>query len=223
MRSLALVALLLGAVAPPAHADPAEPPALDLAKIRELYARRDYEGVRREVRAAYARDPDPALLFALGQVELHLGNYAAAIAYYERFIASGPSEEQIALAQQAIGAARMRRAQPRRDEPRALRRRGRWTVEDSGLAALGGAAAIVGVGFVIYAGRLGDDRSGTLADYDARVARAHTTRWTGVAIGGAGVLLAGVTVLRWRLRTETVVVTAHASADGGGLVLGGTW
>lgn len=222
-----VVAIAIGTS--PLHAD--TPAEQTLARIRELYASGDYEGVRRELLAAYDRDPDPALLFALGQVELNLGNYAAAIDYYERFITTGPSDEQVALAQQAIGAARMRLANPDAVtpvptpepvvEPRRTRRR--WTTEDTGLLALGAAAVVVGAGLYTYGYRLGTDRSGTLADYDERLDQARATQWTGVGIASAGALLAGVTVLRWRLRSDGAVITAAANPSGASLVVSRRW
>src|SRR6185503_4156621 len=92
----------------PEPSGPVIPPAL-----RRAYEEGDFETVRRELLKAYRLAPEPQILFALGQVELNLGNYEAAIRYYEKFIESGPSDEQAALAQQAIGAARMRKSQPK--------------------------------------------------------------------------------------------------------------
>ncbi len=202
-----------------------------LVRIRGLYAEGDYQGVRRELLAAYGRDPHPALLFALGQVELNLGNYAAAIDYYERFITTGPSDEQVALAQQAIGAARMRLANPDAVTPVATpepvveprRTRRRWTTEDTGLVALGAAAVVVGAGLYTYGYRVGSDGSGTLAEYDARLDQARATQWTGVGIASAGALLAGVTVLRWRLRSDGAVITAAATPSGASLLVSRRW
>ncbi|MDQ3366937.1 MAG: tetratricopeptide repeat protein [Myxococcota bacterium] len=209
-----LVAVLASAAAP-VRAEGDGTPATSLDRIRELYERGDFAGVRRELQQQYERAADPALLFALGQVELNLGDFAAAIDYYERFIASGPADDQIALAQQAIGAARMRLTQPapRPEQPPATTRgpRRRWQTEDSGLIGLGGTAMLVGAGLLIYAGRLGDDREGSLADYDARIDRARTMRWTGGGIVTAGALVVGVTVLRWRLRPDGALVTASVA------------
>ncbi|MBA3396953.1 MAG: tetratricopeptide repeat protein [Deltaproteobacteria bacterium] len=225
-----VVAITIGSS--PLHAE--TPAEQTLARIRDLYAKGDYGGVRRELLAAYDRAPDPALLFALGQVELNLGNYAAAIDYYERFITTGPSDEQVALAQQAIGAARMRLANP--DEPadavtpvptpepvEPIRTRRRWTTEDTGLLALGAAAVVVGAGLYTYGYRMGSDASGTLAEYDERLDQARATQWTGVGIASAGALLAGVTVLRWRLRSDGAVISAAATPSGASLVVSRRW
>ena len=204
-----VVALAIALVASSARADEPVPegPRIPI-DLRKAYEEGDYEKVRSELLKAYALEPRTEFLFALGQVELNLGHYEAAIRYYEQFIARQPSEEQIALAQQAIGAARMRLAQhqesekqpppppPQPERPPVEPRP--WHTEDSGLVALGGAAMLVGAGLLYYSHRLGDDHSGTLADYDERVRQSRTTMWTGAGVATAGALVIGVTVLRWR-------------------------
>jgi tetratricopeptide (TPR) repeat protein len=195
----------------------AQSPADDrLERIRKAYEQGDYASVRRELLAAHDEKPDPQLLFALGQVELNLGNYEAAIGFYERFIATNPSEEQIALAQQAIGAARMRLATPPVTEPvpappalppppapeRPHVPPRRWYREDTGFAALGTAAVLVGGGLLYYSHRLGNDTSGNLSEYDDRLEQARLTRWTGAGVAAAGAVVIGVTLLRWRLRPD---------------------
>lgn len=204
MFRLAVVTLVLVAAPLSAHADD----DARMQRVRDLYAKGDYDGVKRELLAQYDDKPEPALLFALGQVELNLGNYQAAIDYYERFIATSPSDEQVALAQQAIGAARIRLAEPppepppvivapppeEPEQPEPVRTK-RWTLTHTGLVAFGGAAALLGAGLLYYSHRLGNDQSGTLMDYDARLDQARTTRLTGAGIAAAGTLLVGVTLL----------------------------
>ena len=206
-----------------------------MARIRELYEQKDYVGVRRELLAAYERSQEPALLFALGQVEFHLGNYEAAIDYYDRFIATGPGEEQVALAQQAIGAARIRLAQPRQPPapppstappPPPPPRRREWYASDTVLVVAGGAAVGLGAGAVWYGRRLGNDRSGLLGEYDDRLARARTYQYTGIGMAAAGALAIGVTLLRWRLRPddgEPIIATAAVSNDGAAVLVGARW
>src|SRR4051794_10734892 len=80
IRALGLAVVLAWAV--PAFAD--DPPALaalaaPLAKARTLYAAGDFVHAREELLAAYALEPRPDLLFALGQAEFNLHHYREAI------------------------------------------------------------------------------------------------------------------------------------------------
>ena len=199
--------------------------------LRRAYEQGDYETVRAELLKQYAIEPRTELLFALGQVELNLGNYEAAIRYYERFIERKPADDQIALAQQAIGAARMRLARPDRpgpvgsppapERPRVPPRR--WTTEDTGLVALGGAAVIVGTGLLVYSHQLGNDRSGNLSAYEARLEQARTTRWTGAGVAAAGAIVVGAAVLRWRLRPDGTDLAASIAPGAATFAVTARW
>ena len=202
----------------------AQPSAVDgrIAKARELVERREFTAARAELQAAFAIEARPELLFALGQVELNLGNYPEAIAYYERFIATAPGADQIALAQQAIGAARMRIVTPPPKQPPPITRiverpqpvyRHQWRLENTGLVALGGAMIVASGVLFVHAGRLGDDRSGSLADYDARIELARSERLGGIALGALGATAVAIAIVRWRLdRTEVGVLLSSGTA-----------
>jgi hypothetical protein len=193
-----------------------EPP---IGEIRALFAKGDYEGARKKVLEAYAIVLRPELLFVLGQVEFNLRHWDAAIDAYERFIATNPPEDQVALAQQAIGAARIEKqrpmltkeqlaAMPVPPRPREPRRR-EWFTSDTIIVASGGGAVALGAALFVYGRHLGNDRAGSLSDYDKRTDRAQITQWTGGGLAIAGVVAAGVAVVRWRLRPDDgeVVVT----------------
>lgn len=66
----------------------------------------------------------------------------------------------------------------------------------TGFVAFGGAAMLLGAGLLYYSHSLGNDHGGTLMEYDRRLDRARTTRWTGLGIAAAGTLIVGVT-LAW--------------------------
>jgi tetratricopeptide (TPR) repeat protein len=223
-----IAALALVLLAGSARADEPEPNGPIVPGLREAYEKGDYEAVRRELLKAYQLTARAEYLFALGQVELHLGNYDAAIRYYEQFIARGPSEEEIALAQQAIGAARMRMAQPKPKPvppppPPPPPPRREWYAQDTWFVAAGGAAIAIGGGLLYYSHRLGDDHSGTLSDYDDRVRLSRTTMWSGAAVAAAGAIVIGVTLVRWRLRPDGSDLTASIGAGPGTFVLTGRW
>ncbi|TMQ11172.1 MAG: tetratricopeptide repeat protein [Deltaproteobacteria bacterium] len=195
-RSVALSLAIAGLVSATARAD-----AVDdhLARGRELYERREFVHARDELLAAYQLDPRPEILFALGQVELNIGQFARAIDYYERFIATNPGADEVALAQQAIGAARARLAEtrvivaPPRPPPHPV-----WDVDDG-------------------------DHSGTLSEYNDRLSQAATTQWAGAGCLAAGALAIGGAVLRWRLHLVDTEIQPVAGPRGAGVTWIGRW
>ena len=223
-RRIATALVIAGlAVATAARADPVDD---RVARGRQLYDQGDFTHARDELLAAYQLEPRPELLFALGQVELNLGRFAQAIDYYQRFIATNPAADQIALAQQAIGAARARLVEkptaPPRPPPPAPPRpppQPRWDDADTGLAVLGGAIMVLGGGLVIYGHHRAGDHSGTLSQYNDRLSSAALDEW-----GGAGCLMAGAAVLgsglvRWRLHLVDAEVQPIAAPRTAGV----TW
>jgi tetratricopeptide (TPR) repeat protein len=225
-----LVILCLLAVSTVAHADPKRVDAV-MAHVRELFERNELAEARKLLLDTYATSPRPDLLFALGQVEVNLGHYAAAIQYYERFLATGPSSADAALAQQAIGAAREaadREAhKPAPPPPVVLppppppRRVHRWDRADTVIAAIGGAVVVAGAGVGIYGYEVGTDRSGTLTEYDDRVDRSLRLQKVGVALCAGGALVAVAALVRWRVKTVEVV--AEPRPDGAGVVAVTRW
>lgn len=225
--------LVLALLARTARAD--EPCDVDcrIAEVRTLLERGEREAARDRLVALHAETGRPDLLFALGQVELQLEHYDAAIGYYERFIATNPGEDQVALAQQAIGAARMRRVQPA-PEPTIVTRpvvlapryERRWHTSTTVIAAAGGVALLAGGGLLWHAHRLGNDEDGTLAEYDARQDRARAERAGGVIALGVGAITVGVALVRWRLdRTEVgrTVVGVVPAPGGTAVLVSGRW
>jgi tetratricopeptide (TPR) repeat protein len=219
-----VVGVLVALLAPPAHADDCDP-TCRIAKVRDLLERGEAKAARDQLVALYAETKQADLLFALGQVELQLESYEAAIGHYEQFIATNPPEDQRSLAEQAIGAARMRMAEPKvkllepppplPPPPRRFERR--WDLADTVLVIAGGAALAAGGGLLYNANQIGNDASGTLGDYDDRLEHARIRRFSGVAAIAGGVMAIGVAVVRWRIdRTE---VTAGPA----GVMVGRRW
>jgi tetratricopeptide (TPR) repeat protein len=224
VRSLALVTLL--AFAPLARADEVRDAAGFTADDRERRAHEAYEqgryiGARIELLAALKLEPRPKFLFALGQTAFNLARYAEAIEYWKRFLATNPSEQDAALAQQAIGHATEKLAQPppARPDPEPVYVR-RWDRTATALVVGGGAAVIAGVAGVAYAHSLGDDASGSERDYHDRVLWAHRFQATGFATAAAGVALIGGAIVRWRFHFEReleVGISATGVSIGGRL------
>lgn len=235
-RSRLLASVLAVAIAStPAHAEEtakdtveaASDPSAVLVRVRAHFAAGEFDQARTLLVDAYARAPRTEFLFALGQVEFNLGNYSAAIDYYERFLATSPDAEQSALAQQAIGAARAQLAiqRDRVPAPPPVRRVRDWDVTNTGLVVLGGAAIVLGAGLIVFGQRLDDDRSGTLRDYDHRLDQAITMQWSGVACGAVGALVIGAALVRYGIRRvdERTIVQPIAGPGTVGLALERRW
>jgi tetratricopeptide (TPR) repeat protein len=222
IRALGFAVVLAWAM--PAYAEDPAPtsapsPALaaHLDKVRQLYAARDFVHAREELLAAYQVQPVPDLLFALGQVEFNLHHYREAIDYYERFTATNPTPEQVALAQQAIGAARIELARPKPPPPPPPLHR-EWDGIDTTLVASAGLLGVGGGALLFYAHHLAQDRAGTLHEYDSRVHHARIAQWSAVGCFAAGAAAAAAAVLRYRYHlVDTVEIQP---VDGGhGLAL----
>jgi len=209
--SCARVAIAVALLATPAGADEPDVCVTDcrIERVRGLLERGEAATARTELLALYEDTKQPELLFAIGQVELQLGNFEAAIGYYERFLATNPSEDQISLAQQAIGAARMRITEPKvtpiEPPPPPPRFERHWGATNTVLVVLGGAAIVAGGGLLYHAHQLGNDDGGTLAEYDDRLEHAQARRLAGFGIAAAGAIAVGVALVRWRFdRTEVI-------------------
>jgi tetratricopeptide (TPR) repeat protein len=197
-RSLSILALVLVALTTAARAD-------DVQDARDAYNKGQFKHARELLLRAYDADPQPQILFALGQVEFNLGHYREAIDYYTRFNATNPPADQAALAQQAIGAARARLDTPPPPPPPKVKPpppppppHREWDRLDSVLAISGGVAVLGGGGLIATAMVLGGNHTGTLQAYDQRLEHAHDARLAGIGLASAGALAIAGAVLRWR-------------------------
>jgi hypothetical protein len=72
--------------------------------------------------------------------------------------------------------------------------------------------------------QLANNTSGSLTDYDRRVDRARVLQWSAAGLGAAGLVTAGIAVLRWRLRPEDgYEVRATASGSEASFTVSGRW
>jgi len=99
---LASIAVLLAASAGPALADPKADASARIEKATTLHAEGKFKEALDELTIAYALDPKPELLYAIGQVHVQLGDCTSAISFYERFLASKPAAGPAAAAREAI-------------------------------------------------------------------------------------------------------------------------
>lgn len=219
-----LVGLALAVSALPASADP-DPVETALAQVRAHFARGEFAAAKELLVRAYESSQRADLLFALGQAEFNLDNFEGAIGYYEQYLATNPDAERTALTQQALGAARARIAAPKPPPPPPpprLIERHRWIPEYTGLVVLGVAGVGLGTALLVHGHGLGDDESGTLADYELRIERSRNEQIAGLACTLGGALALGGALVAWRVRTETVVAP-RISERAVGIAIGGRW
>jgi tetratricopeptide (TPR) repeat protein len=115
MRLPALV-LLFAVAAPLETRADAKPDATSAAKAhidKAALAHKEgrFADARNALTAAYALDPQPQLLYALGQVSVKLGKCTEAIDFYEQFLATRPARVAADSAIQAINACKVATAQ----------------------------------------------------------------------------------------------------------------
>jgi tetratricopeptide (TPR) repeat protein len=104
MTQRALVVAALAIAPATAFAGRKDDAKAHVAKATRAHTDGRFDDARVELEAAYALDPRPDLLYALGQVHAKLGNCVEAKRYFKRFVA-GQSDPQIArIVDQAIAA-----------------------------------------------------------------------------------------------------------------------
>lgn len=111
------VALALITIPVTAAADPKAQAKDHMAKAAEAHKAGRFADARTELNATYALDPQPQLLYALGQVYVKLGQCGEAIMFYEQFIDSNPAAAAAESAQQAINACKVAAAQQQAAQP----------------------------------------------------------------------------------------------------------
>lgn len=201
-----------------------------------------------ELKTAYALDPQPQLLFAMGQIHVQLGECPQAIVYYERFLATKPTADAATVTREAIETCKTNpppaiqtraaptepvapaapvRAAPVLAPVRTTSVAEPWYTDyvGDGLVAGGVVAGVVGI--VLYRGALSDrDAADHATDYEAfssLVDRAHTKRTAALAlgIGGAALVAAGAVRLVLHHGAHEVTVVAGAGATGASVVWAG--
>lgn len=194
---------------------------------------------RVELEAAYALDPQPDLLYAMGQVLSKLGDCAAATTWFERFAASQNDPAVTTVVEQAIAACspaapapepvRPRSAAPAPPPPRAtaVRPPSPWYRDRLGGALVVSGVTAAAIGAVLYRGAVADldaaeDTAVTtsLERYQELVDRAHARRAAAIGFAGAGAALITAGILRYLLRDASGAAPEIAAvpARGGGLI-----
>jgi len=247
-RAIAIVACIL-ALPSRARADDSKDEAKQhLDRATQLHKDGKLADSLDELKTAYALDPQPQLLFAMGQIHVQLGECPQAIVYYERFLATKPSADAATVTREAIETCKTNppraiQTRPAPVEPIAPAAPARpvpapaplgtttavgpapWYTDylGDGLVAGGVVAGVVGI--VFYRGALSDrDDADHATDYQAfssLIDRAHTKQTTALVfgIGGAALVSAGAVRLILHHRASEVTVVAGAAGAAGASVV----
>lgn len=229
----ALVALPLVASAGPKEKQEAQK---HIAKATEAHQQSKFDVALMELEAAFALDPQPDLLYAIGQVHVKLSNCPVAISFYERFLETKPGPEPTAAANEAIANCRAQLAaqppvaepqpepepqpqpQPEQPPPPKAEPR-RFDAIGTTLVGLGVISSVVGV--VMYSSAIStlDDAEAapTYQEHERLVDDAEGKRTYAVVFGVAGVAAIGVGAwhyLRFRKAEQARVAVTPTSSGG---------
>jgi tetratricopeptide (TPR) repeat protein len=253
IRAFTIVALCVTG-ARPASADQAKEEAKRRVEAAtELHQRGKFAEALDELTVAYTLDPQPPLLYALGQLNVKLGRCPMAITFYERFIAANPPPDKIALAQRAIEVCKTDPPPPEVGTepsdpppppeppppppdptpapPAAVTTRSAWYADPLGGALVGAgmiSLAVAGVQYRAVHTRI--DEANAASTYGAGqrlVDRAHTARTLSVVFGAGGVALIAAGVVRLVVRdrggASAEAVTVAPVPGGAVAVWGGSF
>jgi tetratricopeptide (TPR) repeat protein len=226
-----LLALPLVALAGPKEKKEAEK---HVANATAAHQQGKYDVALTELDAAFALDPQPDLLYAIGQVHVKLNNCPVAISFYERFLATNPAPDAQTAANDAITTCRANTAPPPTSEPQSTQTilpappappapAPRFDAIGTTLVGLGVVSTLVGV--IMYSGAIStlDDaeRARTYTAHDDLVDDAHSKRTLAVVFGAAGVAAIGVGAWHYvRFRNSEQARVAITPSTSGGMV---TW
>ncbi len=192
-----------------------------------------------ELTIAYSLDPQPGLLYAIGQVHVKLGQCKLAIAFYQRFLATRPDEGPAGAAQEAIATCKqLGDTVPQPDKPvdkpvdpattapaaaPVAQPTGPvdnvWYRDTIGDVLVGGGALVAVMGGIVYLSARGKiDDANTAMTYSAQqdlVDNAHSDRVFAIvlAVGGAGLIGAGI--YHYMRHAETAPQIGLAPTQGG--------
>ena len=223
---LALVALPLVAVA-----GPKEDAQKHIAKATEAHQAGKYDVALTELQVAHALDPQPDLLYAMGQVQVKLGKCNDAIVSYEKFLATNPPTEPSNAAREAIDQCKAQAPAPTPEpapaptpapapEPTTPPQPKAFYTDKVGSALVGVGVVTMIVGVVMYASAVStlDDaelQATTHEEHKQLVNEAEGRRNTGLIFGVIGVAATGIGVWHYTKFKREQTVTVAPTTSGG--------
>jgi len=232
MIKLAAALALVSLAASPASGDAKSDAQVHVDKATELFAAEKFAEAINELKDAYTLDPQPELLYALGQAHAGLGQCDKAKVYYDRFITVRPKEA--ATARDAIEACKEAPpVEPPKPEPKPEPKPpppppppplppAAWYTDTIGVVVASAGLVIMGVGgYQLYAANRDRDRAegaGTLEDYLEQVDKAERKRTIGMVAGIAGVAVLAGGLLKIALTDRSRETVQITPAPSGGAV-----
>ena len=236
-----LVAFALIVGAGTAAADPKAKAKEHMAKAAEAYKAGRFADARTELNAAYQLDPQPQLIYSIGQIYVKLGQCGDAIMFYEQFLDTKPARDAADTARQAIVACKLSMTQeqqktpdpdaeappdlgqpPPKQAPAQVDGPRPFYKDPVQIALVGGGAVALVAGAVFYSSARGlHADAGIAPTYEASdqlFDDARSKRTTAVIFTVAGVGLLGVGVyyyLRTYPKRERSTVTLIPTREGG--------
>ncbi|HEY5947192.1 MAG TPA: hypothetical protein VIV40_16930 [Kofleriaceae bacterium] len=239
LLAIALIALPLVAFAGPKEKNEAQK---HITKATEAHQAGKYDVALTELQAAYALDPQPDLLYAIGQVHVKLGKCEDAIGSYEKFLATKPPAEPAAAAREAIENCKKQAPPPEpapeptpppqpeppppvvAPAPPAAEHKAFYT-DKIGSALVGVGVVSMVVGVVMYSSArstLDDaDAAPTYSRHQELVDDAHMKRNLGVGFGLVGIAAVGVGVWHYTRYSAEQSVAVTPTTSGGMVTLMG--
>ena len=216
-----------------AHADPKAEAQAHLAKAMEAHGQDNFEVAAEELKAAYLLDPNPDLLYAIGQVYAKMGRCPDAIEYYQSYLETKPPPQAMVDTKTAIKSCEKQPPPPPPPENKPLPppvvvaplAPSAWYTDPVGGVLVGAGVVSMVVGVVLYTGARSDldaaEEAPSLAEYDDLVDGARTKRTYSVLLIGGGAVLIGAGVARYVMRNRDAHETQRVGlvpVDRGGLV-----
>lgn len=230
MKHLKICLFLLALAPTSAFADAKADAKLHIEKATAFHGEGKFKEALEQLTLAYALDPRPELLYAIGQVHVQLGNCTQAIAFYERFLSTKPAAGPAAAANEAIETCKTSpppeqkpdpvpdpepaprpdpvvetdpRPPPRPETPPSTEAKP-WYKDVIGDALVGGGLIAGVLGVVFYQqmnGKLDDaENATTYDDHEAARSDASGKRNLSLAFGIGSAALIGAGVARYMLR-----------------------
>jgi tetratricopeptide (TPR) repeat protein len=215
-----LIALVLAAPLTARADDPKLEAKRHVDHATELHKAGKYTEALDELKTAFALDPQPQLLYAMGQLLVSLGRCEEAINYYQRFVDTKPSADLTQVANEAIDVCKTNPPPavveatpepappppppkavppPAPPAPSAAPESAPWYRDYTADGLIGAGIVSGAVGAFLYSSALSDrDKADSAATYQAYKTlddSAHTKRTEAVVLGALGVgLIAGGTL-----------------------------